>query len=191
MVPVKPTHSRALVEACRGDRPWSLRLPSRSVLLSGCLTSPCVTSGLGPRQTRTSHALCTFCICLPALEGCPPRTKSCGYSPLMLTASHPPETPEQGPWVPLNSHGTLLRADPTSRRAQLDLRSSDTLAEEGKGDGDVTTTANSVHQSARAWEPSPPRADPSALGTAQSCRVPALWMLHPCWCGRKSQAGMF
>lgn len=29
VAPVKATHSRALVMACRGDRPWSLRLPAQ------------------------------------------------------------------------------------------------------------------------------------------------------------------
>lgn len=76
-----------------------------------------------------------------------------------------PRNPRAGAVGPLNSHGTPLRADPTSRRTQPDLRSSNTLAEEGKGDGDVTTTANCVHRSARAWEPSPPRADPSHAGS--------------------------
>lgn len=49
-----------------------------------------------------------------------------------------PRNPHAGAVGPLKSHGIPLRADPASRRAQADLRSSDTLAEEGKGESDVT-----------------------------------------------------
>lgn len=64
---------------------WSLCLPSQTVLLSGrgphrCLRKPLRHLRCGPEQTRTGHALWTFCTVLPPQEGCPQARMSCGYN---------------------------------------------------------------------------------------------------------------
>lgn len=68
VAPVKPTHSRTLVTACRGDR-TPLAIPGLCSCVGSPQQSPSVTSGLGPAQTRTSHALWSLCICLLPLQG--------------------------------------------------------------------------------------------------------------------------
>lgn len=56
--------------ACRGDRP-PLAIPGLFSCVGSPQQSPSVTSGFGPVQTRTSHALWSFCICLLPLQGRP------------------------------------------------------------------------------------------------------------------------
>lgn len=63
------TLSRALMVACRRDRPGAsaccpICAPEldEATVAASAEPPPSITSGLGPEQTRTSHALWTFCI---------------------------------------------------------------------------------------------------------------------------------